>query len=428
MSDTGLPAHLLSELLLKVMQQSGLQHLQALAQHLRLLPGVVEEVLAGLRRDSLVEIRWRGALDGDVEYELTQAGRTRAVEAEQRNRYAGPAPVSLKAYVAQVQTQAVRGMRVTRPAFEAAMAAVIMRPEVREQLGTAMNSRRSILLYGPPGSGKTYLCEQVSRMLAGPVAVPYAVEVSGEIVRVYDPLVHQPAAAPGPSPEPASGALDSRMRPDARWVLCERPVVVTGGELTLEMLELMFDERAGFYQAPPHVKANNGLYLVDDLGRQRVSPRELLNRWIVPMEQYHDHLVLRSGAKFKVPFDCLLFFSTNLTPADVADEAFLRRIGHKIFLGEVAPAQYGQLLREACADTGVGCDEGAVEHLLALHRRHGRPLLASAPRDLVSHVSDHAAYHGLSARLSPDLLERAWHNQFASSGGSGAAPTTTRHG
>jgi len=421
-SDTGLPAQLLSELLLKVMQQSGLQHLQALAQHLRLLPGVVEELLCGLRKESLVDIRRRGALDGDVEYELTQAGRMRAIEAEHRNRYAGPAPVSLAAYVAQVEAQSVRGMRVTRPAFETAMAPVVIRPEVRDQLGTAMNSRRAILLYGPPGSGKTYLCEQVSRMLSGSIAVPHAVEVSGEILRVYDPLVHRTATAPDTrSAETMVGTLDSRTRTDARWVQCERPVVVTGGELTLEMLDLMFDARAGFYQAPPHLKANNGLYLVDDLGRQLVSPQQLLNRWIVPMEQHHDHLVLRSGAKFRVPFDCLLFFSTNLTPADVADEAFLRRIGHKVLIDEIPPTQYRQLLREACTDAGVSCDETVVEQLLALHRRHGRPMLASIPRDLVSHVSDHATYHGMVARLSPALLEWAWHNRFASSGEAGAA-------
>ena len=233
----------------------------------------------------------------------------------------------------------------------------------------------------------------------------------GEIVRVYDPLVHRPARQDAAAPR---SSLDLRQRLDERWVLCERPVVISGGELTLEMLDLVFDPRAGYYQAPPHFKANNGLFLVDDLGRQLVTPRQLLNRWIVPMAQRRDFLMLRNGAKFQIPFDTLLFFSTNLHPSQVADEAFLRRIGYKIRVGELTRDEYRIVLGEACTQYGVPYTEQAFEALVdGLHGRSGRPLLACYPRDLVSQIADSAAYRGERPALTPAQLEWAWDNYFA---------------
>lgn len=407
--ETGLSLLLISELALKVMQQHGLTHLQELSSHLKLSAALLEGLYLQLRKELLIDIRRRGELDGDVSYELTQAGRARATEALARNLYSGPAPVPLGAYSARVQAQSVAGMGVTQNDLEAALADIVIRPEVRDQLGAAMNSQRAIMLYGPPGAGKTFLCEQMARLLSGQVAVPYAVEVAGEIIRVFDPLVHRPARSSG-GPRLS---IDNRHRSDSRWVLCERPMVMTGGELTLDMLDLVFDPRAGYYQAPPHFKANNGLFLVDDLGRQLVTPRQLLNRWILPMEQRRDFLMLRNGAKFQIPFDTLLFFSTNLKPADVADEAFLRRIGYKIFVGEVTPEQYRQILREVCEEYGLPYDDAAFELLLGYHRRHGRQLLACYPRDLVRQLADYASYHGRAAALSADMLNWAWHNYFA---------------
>jgi hypothetical protein len=204
-------------------------------------------------------------------------------------------------------------------------------------------------------------------------------------------------------------------RGDARWVLCERPVVVTGGELTLEMLDLVFDPSAGFYHAPPHFKANNGLLLVDDLGRQLVTPRQLLNRWIVPMEQHHDYLMLRNGIKLRVPFDTLLFFSTNLRPEELGDEAFLRRIGYKIFVGPVPAEDYRHILRQSCEHFGVPYDDAAFERLVHdMHQREGRPLLPAYARDLVSQIVDFATYNGVKPELSPRLMKWAWRNYFAS--------------
>ncbi|WP_157263428.1 ATP-binding protein [Azohydromonas aeria] len=410
--DTGLPPMLLNELVLKAMQQHGLRSLRELCAHLKLGALLLESLLGQLRREALVEVQHRGALAGDVSYALTQAGHRRADEALVHNLYCGAAPVPLHAYVERVQAQSVRDMGLTRERFEQAMAPVVMRRELRDQLGAAMNSRRAKLLYGPPGAGKTFLCERMASLLQGAVAVPYAVEVHGEIINVFDPLVHRalPAAA-----QDCAGLYDTH-RDDARWVLCERPVVITGGELTLEMLDLVFDPRSGFYHAPPHFKANNGLLLVDDLGRQIVTPRQLLNRWIMPMEQHHDYLTLRNGIKFRIPFDSLLFFSTNLRPEELGDEAFLRRIGYKIFVGPVPPEDYRHILRQSCEQYGVPYDEAAFEQLLnEMHQPEGRPLMPCYPRDLVSQIVDFANYNGLKPELSPRLMKWAWGNYFANS-------------
>ena len=409
--DTGLPLLLLAELLLKVMHQHGLQRLHDLSQHLKLAPALLEDLFVHLRKEALAEVRLRGALDGDVTYDLTQAGHARANDALARNLYSGPAPVPIAQYTARVLAQSVSGMSVTRQRLEQVLADVAIRPELRDQLGAAMNSRRAIMLYGPPGAGKTYLCEQMARLLTGDIAIPHAVEVGGDIIRVFDPLVHRPVnAVEGPRL-----SLDNRQRADARWVLCERPVVVTGGELTLEMLDLVFDPRAGYYQAPPHFKANNGLFLVDDLGRQLITPRQLLNRWLVPMEQRHDYLMLRTGAKFQIPFDTLLFFSTNLQPDEVADDAFLRRISYKLYVGAVAVEDYRRITRAACEACQVHYTDAAFEHLVAhYHTRLGRPLLACYPRDLVNQIADYAAYLGREPALNADTLGWAWHNYFAS--------------
>jgi hypothetical protein len=419
--DTGLPLLLLNELLLKVMHQHALQHLQELSQHLKLGASLLEDLLLRLRKEALVDVRRRGELGGDVSFELTSSGRTRAAEALARNLYSGPAPVPIGAYAARVQAQSIDGMGVTQAAMQSALSDVVLRPEVRDQLGAAMNSQRAILLYGPPGAGKTYLCQQMARLLTGEVAVPHAVEVAGEIIRIFDPLVHRPAR----THEGPRTSIDNSQRTDARWVLCDRPVVMTGGELTLEMLDLVYDPRAGYYQAPPHFKANNGMFLVDDLGRQLVTPRQLLNRWILPMEHRHDYLMLRNGAKFRIPFDTRLFFSTNLQPDEVADEAFLRRIGYKIYIGEVSIEQYRQITRDACLEYGVPYTDNAFESLVhQYHLRHARPLLACYPRDLVSQIADYAAYHGRASALTPDLLHWSWHNYFASQADRGEAMST----
>jgi hypothetical protein len=268
-----------------------------------------------------------------------------------------------------------------------------------------------MLLHGEAGTGKTFLAQHLARLVTGSVAIPHAIIVHGEVIRIFDAQCHHPHAVDAAQ----RAALDNRDRPDARWVVCERPCVISGGELTLEMLDLSFDGRAGYYEAPPHFKANNGLFIVDDLGRQVITPRQLMNRWIVPMERRHDHLMLRNGAKFSIPFDMVLVFSSNLRPDQLEDAAFLRRLGHKIAVGPLSRSDYAVVFEEACNAAGIFCDLEAFEALLQdYHKAEGRPLLACYPGDLLRLIASRARYLGVPAELRPDLIDWAWHTYFGS--------------
>ncbi len=409
LDETGLPLLFLVELATKLLFVRGQMRLTELSQQLRLPAIVLESLLAFMRAERICEVMRRGETDGDILYELTDAGRARASEYLGRCKYAGAAPVSLATYVAQVERQSVTKMNVTRDGVNDAFRGLIVKPEVRDQLGAAMGSGRALFLYGPAGAGKTYLAERLALLLDGDVAVPHAIFVDGEIIQVFDPLIHTPVAD-----DHRPAALDVMMRPDLRWVRCRRPVAITGGELTLRMLDLDYDASTGFYQAPPHVKANNGLFVVDDLGRQIVTPEQLMNRWIVPMDRHHDYLALHSGTKFALPFDVVLVFSTNLMPQDVADPAFLRRLGYKIHIGPMDEADYRRIFVGVCEARGVPFDEAAFRTLIKdYHEARGQPLLACYPRDLVNQIADLARYLGEPARLTREALDWAWHNYFA---------------
>jgi len=303
-------------------------------------------------------------------------------------------------------------MRVTRQDVVRGFHGVVITPHVRDQFGGAMNSGRAIFLYGPAGSGKTFIAEHLRSLLHGHVAIPHAITVDDEIIQVFDPFVHKPIQA---SP-PAGNTLDRKIPRDARWVECERPVAITGGELTLAMLDLEFDRSAGYYRAPPHVKANNGILIIDDLGRQLVSPRELMNRWIVPLDRHRDYLTFHSGYKFMVPFDVVVIFSTNLNPADLADPAFMRRLGHKIHVGALTEDEYKAIFRQVCEEFEIAYVETVFEHLLHNHhQRKQRPLLACYPKDLLGQVRDFARYEGAEPQLTVQAIDRAWDNYFVAS-------------
>lgn len=421
--ETGLSATFLVELVAKTMYQLGLTRLTDLCVQLCLSSTVVESVCQFMRRESLLEVTRRGQHEADVQFDLTQVGRTRAAEWLTRNSYIGAAPVPLDAYARQVRAQSVTNQAITAHQVHAAFSDLVVPEDLIDQLGTAVNSGRPILLYGPSGSGKTYLAEHLQRLVGGAVAIPYAICVQGEVIRVFDAQCHHPLTRD----EGAPSALDNRTKTDTRWVLCQRPCVVSGGELTLEMLDLSFDSRAGYYEAPPHFKANNGLFIVDDFGRQVISPRELMNRWVVPMERGHDHLMLRNGGKFTIPFDMVLVFSSNLRPDQLEDPAFLRRLGHKIPVGPVSPADYALIFERDCAAAGIAQDPQAFHQLVhSYHEQNGCPLMACYPHDLLHLVASRACYLEVPTELSPELLDWAWHTYFGNEAQLGATSETRR--
>ncbi len=411
---TGLPFFSLVELAAKILFKGGALKQSDLLSRICLLPGVMEPVLDFMRAERLIEVQPRSHGDPvhhagkDFTFTLTDLGRERAGQSMQRSQYAGPAPVSLRHYVRQVAAQSMSGARITRDLIYRVFDGIVVKPSLLDQFGAAMNSGRAVFVYGPAGAGKTFIAEHLVGLMAGGIYVPHALLVDGEIVQVYDPLVHRPREENDARRSP----LERRMASDARWVYCDRPVVLSGGELTLDMLDLQFDAEARYYSAPPQMKANNGLLIIDDLGRQLAEPRAIMNRWIVPMDRQVDYLALHTGSKFQVPFDVNLIFSTNLEPASLADEAFLRRLGYKIYVGPLDAQDYGAIFRQVCEMMEVPFEEKGLAYVLNRHEQEHRPLLACTPRDLLGQLRDQARFRNLRPEMTTELLDWAWSNYF----------------
>ncbi len=402
LDETGLPAVFAARLLMKSMLLHGKSTYAELARRHCVSLGILEELTTFLVRGQLAEIAHRGATDVDVTLRLTHTGRVEAQNELARCSYSGPLPVSLDVYTESVLAHSVHGVRVVQSQVREVFRDVRIDPALRDSAAASLNAGRPLMLYGPAGSGKTFIAERLGQLLRGDVPVPYALYVGGEIVQLYDPLVHHDA----PQSDDAPGG-------DRRWRWCRRPVVISGGELTLEALDLQYDTHAGLYQAPPHLKANMGMYVVDDLGRQRIEPRALLNRWVMPLDRRIDLYTLHSGARFTAPFDVWAVFSSNLDPAELGDEAFLRRLGSKLHVGALSLDDYRAVFEACCAELGFRMTSNAFDYLLhELHLESGKPFLACYPSDLLDMVCASARYRGEANEVTAAGLREAWERYF----------------
>lgn len=413
---TGIRRSLLEELALKVIDVEGEILLRDLAVRLGLAPPLVDELFQRLRKAQMIEVT--GMVAGQHRVAVVGAGRARAQDLLARNRYAGVAPVSLDDYGERVRAQGGRQRATTAQDVHRALSPLVLEEEMLRQLGIAIVSGTSLVLHGPTGTGKTAIAELIPDVHhETAVWIPHAVEVDGQIITIYDPHVHERVELPA-----SGGSIFADDQPDARWVLCRRPRVMAGGELTLDMLDLQYNPGTGYYSAPLQMKANNGVFVMDDFGRQRTRPEELLNRWIVPLDRGVDYLTLQGGKKFEIPFTLLVVFSTNLDPASgfraagtggATDDAFLRRIPNKIAVGFASERQFHAIFERVCADAGVACDAATVDRLIHhLRGALGQPLRPCYPRDLVRQLSWEASYDGRPAELTWDALLRACGSYF----------------
>lgn len=415
LEETGLTAEAVADLVLKTLYVQGAVTGRDLVERIRLAFVILDEVLLDLQQRQLVQVRGtRGRGRASYVFDLTSAGRERAREAMDSSQYVGPAPVPLASYVEWVGRQSVQNVHVPRSQISDGFEGLVLEPQFLEEIGPAINSARSMFLYGHSGNGKTAIAEAIARMIGGALYLPYAVDLQGQTILVHDPVYHRPVEpeARG-SREEDDEWLAEPPEHDPRFERVARPVVFAGGELTLAELDLRYDAHSKFYQAPFQMKANGGVLIIDDLGRQIVSPRDLLNRWIVPLEKRVDYLTLHTGHKFPIPFDCLVVFATNLDPTDLVDEAFLRRIHYKIRVASPARDRFAVIFEQCCATRGIEYDDAAVERIF--ERWYGRLEIAPRschPRDIVDHLCDLAKFLDRAPELTPDLIDRACHSYF----------------
>jgi predicted ATPase with chaperone activity len=408
--ETEIPQPFLADLALKTLYYGGMMRGGQIAQDLQLhFSGVVEPVLRALKADHLVEVTGGSSLSpASYQYSITNKGGERARELLQRNRYVGPCPVSLKHYIEVVKIQAQRRPLVTQDDVRRVLQGLILSDEIIESIGPAVNSYESLFIYGPPGNGKTSIAKAIARgLLPGNIMVPHAIYESGQIIKVFDPETHR--LADNDTAQFAEwGSLDNR------WVRCLSPIVITGGELTLSDLDLSWSDINRYYEAPFQLKANGGMLMIDDFGRQRVDPRDFLNRWIVPLEEGIDYLTFHTGKKFIVPFETLLVFSTNINPKSLVDEAFLRRISHKLGIDNPTRAQYRVIFEEACQSRAIDFNEDTFNYMLQkYYDKTDRPLRACHPRDLLKQVVNFAVFRGETPALTAGLIDRAARSYFA---------------
>jgi predicted ATPase with chaperone activity len=411
LKEAGLTLSFLTDMLLKAIYLRGTLIGRDLAQYLCLPFKVIREAIKFLKDEKQIEVMG-GDLVGEVSYKfsLTDVGRKRAVEAMTLSGYVGPAPVPIEDYVEQCYRQAVTGLRCTPEALAAPFSHLVLKDELFNAIGPAIISGRSVFIYGPPGNGKTAIARSIGEFMnnaGGAIYVPHAFIADGNIITVYDPSLHQVDDGHDDRAEDGDSAVRRLLATgavDPRWVRIKRPVIVTGGELNLDMLDLRYNIEAKYYQAPIHFKANGGVFLIDDFGRQLCSPKELLNRWILPLEDRHDFLTVSNGKKFQVPFEQLIIFSTNLDPKDLVDDAFLRRIRHKV--GILAPPKdvYERIFNNYARKLGMNPCPEAIDYMYERYYDRGRSPRASDCRDLLEIVQSICRYRRQPVHLSRDLI------------------------
>jgi hypothetical protein len=409
LEETGLHPDTLAQILLKTLvagEASG----TALSEKLRLPYSVLDTLIQHGRIEKLLEVRGTsGAGNAGYRYVLTDLGRDRAGQFFEISRYVGPAPVPLAQYNAYVRACMAAKPYLNQDRLARGFGDLVVSKGMFDQLGPAVNSGKSLFLYGAPGNGKTVLAEGIGRAYGDDMFMPYAIDVDGQTITMYDPVSHQLTAGV----RAAADSVIAAAATDRRWERIIRPVVVVGGELTLEMLDLTFNPIARFYEAPIQLKANGGVFVVDDFGRQRIPARDLLNRWIVPLESRVDFLTLHTGRKFEIPFNVLIVFATNLKPASLADEAFLRRIPYKILAKNPTMDEYCRIFEMNCQKRGIRFDPVMVEYL---HRKYYQPrklqMRACHPRDLISQVVDRCRYEDREPVMTRELLDAACASYF----------------
>jgi len=407
--ETGIRRTVLDELVLKTILREREITTRALTDMLALSSRVVDDLFQQLRKAQLVEVT--GLTGTTYRATLTAQGKARAEALLANNQYVGPAPVSLEAYAALVRAQSVADAGVRPDDVRRAFAPLVLGDDFVRQIGIAIASGAPMVLSGPSGTGKTSIAGHIPQVFGRGVLIPHAVEVSGQIIAVFDPGVHHPVAVTPPADH------------DQRWVYCERPFVVAGGELTVEMLDLQYNPVSGFYAAPPQMKANTGIFVIDDFGRQRMRPEELLNRWIVPLDRGVDFLTLQGGSKFAVPFAVLVVFATNLdamagfatdSAPGITDTAFLRRIPNKVAVGYATREQFHEIFRRVCDEAGLVCDATLVDRVIdVLANQVGEPLRPCIPRDLVRQITWEARYDGVPPEFTAVAMARACQSYFA---------------
>lgn len=409
LEDTGLPVTFFEQHILRVLYFRGEMVGRELARVLGLKYSVIEPVIDHFRRQQLLEMK-RSAGMGSVSglFGLTEEGRRTARQHLDASTYTGPTPVPLSQYAEVVRRQHPPAGWLTPEILHNGYSRMVLGPDILAKIGPAVSSGNSFLIYGQPGNGKTFLAEALVDLDQTTIFMPYAIEYQGAIIQMYDPIFHQIVER---EEEASAIALDPAH--DARWFRCRRPFVVSGGELAMQMLDLTYNEGSKIYDAPLQLKANNGIYLVDDFGRQIATPAEILNRWIVPMERRVDYLTLRSGGKMTVPFDTFLVFSTNLNPDQLGDEAFLRRIQYKMHLRNPTTEEFLQIFRDFCRKKGLGMPDGLDRAFVdRYYKQTGKRMRRCHPRDVISHAIDLIHFESRPFELTAELLDRAFDSCF----------------